>query len=141
VPSVLRTCNRLPRQCNACGWIHNDEYLIVQNRGHGFDGEHGLDVAWSEALLQTVECKPTQLRLDEIRSVRHHDTQTLVLFRALPPRNQMQHVDAVCRLAVLFAFLTRQLYLQDSEHGQSVLLVLQAHQPRCADSQLETHRV
>ena len=65
----------------------------------------------------------------------HDGPQFHVLITALPPGNQVKHMHTVGRLSVLFAFLTRQLYLENGKHGQSILLVLQTNQACYTETQ------
>jgi hypothetical protein len=55
----------------------------------------------------------------------HDSFQLDVLVAALPSLYQVQHMHTVGGLAVLFAFLARQLNLENGEHGQTCGLIAQ----------------
>jgi transcriptional antiterminator Rof (Rho-off) len=63
--------------------------------------EHDLNMGSLEDLLIRVERETRQLALDQIRAVLHDRLQLDMPIRALPPGDQVEHVDALSRLAVL----------------------------------------
>ena len=55
-------------------------------------GEELVDVDLAEDLLERVEREARELGLDEVRAVLHHDLELAVALRALPLRDEVEHV-------------------------------------------------
>ena len=77
--------------------------------------KHYVQMLVLEQLLRRVKRQAAQLALDQIRAVFHHCLQHTVPRTALPSRNQMQHVFALCAFPVIPALLAAQLDLQHRE--------------------------
>ena len=137
------------------GETHRDEPLLPADRedgviaagasGSGIDEEvHGLvgDGVWGplrehdvhiigpEDLLQRVEGQAGQFGLYEVRPVLHDGLELQVPVAALPPRDEMQHVGALCGPPVLPALATGEGDAQRGEHGEVRDLVPHAQQAR-----------
>jgi hypothetical protein len=63
--------------------------------------EHDVQVDAAEDLLKGVESEPTQFTLDEVGAVLHDSLELHVPVPALPARDEVEHVGALCSLAVL----------------------------------------
>ena len=96
----------------------HEERLAPRERIGRLGRHERVDVGGTEALLQRVEGEPSQLRLDEVRAIRHHGLESLVARAALPLRHEVQHVLALAGEARLAARAADQRHLQLREHGQ-----------------------
>ena len=101
--------------------------LVEHGDGRGLV-EHGLDVRRLEDLLVRVEGQAGQLALDEVRAVLHDGLELHVAVRALPARDQVEHVHAAGRLAVLDALAAGQLHADAREQREARDLVAHPEQ-------------
>ena len=76
----------------AGGRVDDDEDLLVLDELERLRGEEVVDVRLAEDLLETVEREARELGLDEVRAVLHHDLELAVALRALPLRDEVEHV-------------------------------------------------
>ena len=76
----------------AGGRVDDDENLLVLDEAERHRGEHVVDVGLAEDLLQTVEGEARELGFYEIWAVLHHHLELAVALRALPLRDEVEHV-------------------------------------------------
>jgi hypothetical protein len=79
--------------------------------------DHDLKKLGLKDLLQRVKGEPRELALNKVRPVLHDDLELHVAVRALPPRHQVEHVDALGGPPLGLARGARQLDAQDGEDG------------------------
>lgn len=83
--------------------VYKGVHGLVENRRRRGLAKHDLHVRGLENLLVGVEREARQLALNEIGSVLHNGLELDMTVGALPPRYQMQHMDAPSSLPVLDA--------------------------------------
>jgi hypothetical protein len=103
---------------------------LIRDRGGWRLGEHDVQVDRAEDLLEGVKGQPTQLALDEVRAVLHYSLQLDVPVATLPPRDEVQHVGALGRLAVLPAGVAGEGDRESGEEREVGGLVPHAEQAR-----------
>ncbi len=92
--------------------------LVQDRRGRGLV-EHDLDVGGLEDLLVRVEGQAGQLALDQVGAVLHDGFQLDVPVRALPARDQVEHVHARRRPPLLDAPPAGQLHADGREQREA----------------------
>lgn len=103
---------------------------LIRYWGRGQLGEHDVQVNGPEHLLQGIEGEPAQLALDEIGTVLHDSLKLDVPVPALPPRDEVQHVGALCSPPVLPAGVAGESDAQCGEEREVGGLVPHSEEPR-----------
>ena len=93
--------------------------VVVDEVGRARLGEHDVQEVGLEDLLEGVEREAGELALDEVGPVLHDRFELDVPVRALPPGDEVKHVNAFRRLAFCFARGAREL---DAEEGEDWLV-------------------
>ena len=111
------------------GGVDEEVDALVQDGCGALLGEHGVEQRGLEDLLEGVEGEAGELALDEVWAVLHDGFELYVAICALPARNQVEHVHAVGRLALLLASGAGELDGEESEQRGAGGLVSHPHQP------------
>jgi hypothetical protein len=84
--------------------------------------QHTTLVKYAQPATQQAARQQSQYK--RTRPVLHHNFQLAVSFLALPHRDEMQHVHALCMLAVFFAFFATEL---NAAHSEKIAISARVH--------------
>jgi hypothetical protein len=112
------------------GRVHDDEDCWGIRAGEGWEGHCNGNIRLAEHLLKTVEREAGVLRLDEVRSVLHHNFQLAVSLFTLPHGHKVQHMHTLCLFALLLTTFTAELDAAHSEQWSLCCWVNHLDEPR-----------